>query len=238
MSATKGWTHLPGWQTFSLRCSINTYVFWGLARILLLICMCTALKCLAFSGTCAVSFRSANQIMLIENIAFSTCVLSYLDFYLEGEKRKVLQGLLFHFCIPSKTPSELLSKEEEIQTIVSWWQQQQQLTISSLSFLLFHWHVSPWECLGKPGVYCFCKPPVVSDRNMARLLWYSYVIRNCWKHERRRLVLAMRNRRKRCILCKQSQKDLVNNCWNQLGKLMECNSSGVFLAEVVFIGWI
>lgn len=154
MSATKEWTHLPGWLTFSLRLSINTYVFLGLARILsffFFICMCVTLKCLAFSRTCAVSFWSASQIMLIENIAFSTCTLSYLDFYLEKEKRKVLQGLLFHFCIPSKNPSELLSKEEEIQTIVSWWQQQQQLTISGLSFLLFHWHVNPLRLSRETG---------------------------------------------------------------------------------------
>lgn len=48
----------------------------------------------------------------------------------------------------------------------------------------------------------------------------------------------MRSRKKKCGLCKQSQKDLGNNCLNQLGELMEYNSYGGFLAEVVFIGWV
>lgn len=48
---------------------------------------------------------------------------------------------------------------------------------------------------------------------------------------------AMRKRRRRCVLCQQSQKDLGSSCLNQLVKLMEYNSYGGFLV-VVFVGWV
>lgn len=44
----------------------------------------------------------------------------------------------------------------------------------------------PWECLGKRRSLLICKPPLVSDRNVAYLLWSLYVTRNCLECRRKK----------------------------------------------------
>lgn len=143
------------------------------------------------------------------------------------------------------SPLKLISKGEEIQTIVNSWKQQMHLTNNSSSFTLFHDRKILWECLGKEGACCFVNLPwcMIETWHACFGVFMSPGTAESARGKKKPKKYRVWEMGRRCLLWQDAfyvnnQKDLGYNCFNQLGRLVEYNSCGGFLAEVVFIGWV
>lgn len=167
---------------------------------------------------------------------FYTNIPSYLDFYLGEAKEKVFQISYFVFASHScLTWSQSLKGMKSKQLLTH---RNNKCIWQTAAYHSFSFRDMETPESGEEGASCF-----------ANLLWCpietQHPCLDVWMSpgaaenaRGKKLVQAMRSRRKRWVLCKQSQKNFGNNCLNHLGKLMECHSYGGFLAEVVFIGWV